>query len=240
MCAKITKTYAGPGNDKGGFADTIRYPAAWVFKPPERLRSEHVAPLMCAGITTFSPLKRHGREGDTVGIIGIGGLGHIALQFASHMGFGQVVAISRSPSKSAEARSFGATSFLDSSDADAMAAARGRFDLLLCTAAGHAPLDAYCALLKPRGTLCCVGLPDKRSQSRLYLQSVVPNERTLVGSYLGPYADYDEMLAFAAEHGVVPAVEIVPAEAVNTALARVRANDARYRVVLDLTEADER
>ena len=116
---------------------------------------------MCAGITTYSPLRRHGRPGDRVAIVGIGGLGHVALQFASHMGFAEVAALSRTPAKEAEARAFGASTFVCTEDAAAMAAAAGRFDLLLCTASGHAPLDAYLALLRPRGTLCCVGLPDK-------------------------------------------------------------------------------
>jgi uncharacterized zinc-type alcohol dehydrogenase-like protein len=148
------------------------------------------------------------------------------------MGFSEVVALSRSPSKEAEARAFGASAFVCTDDAEAMASARGSLDLVLSTASGHAPLDDYLTLLRPRGTLACVGLPDKGERSQLYLQSAVPAERALVGSYLGPYADYDEMLRFAASHGIAPAVEVVPAAEVNEALARVRANEARYRVVL--------
>ena len=239
ICSSITKTYAGPGKDRGGFARLIRYPAAWVFSPPAQLASELVAPLMCAGITTYSPLKRHGRAGDRVGIIGIGGLGHVALQFARAMGFAEVVALSRSADKEAEARSFGAGAFLNTDDPEAMATAAGSFELLLSTASGHAPLDSYLALLRPRGTLCCVGLPDKDEQSRLFLQSIVPAERNIVGSYLGPHADYEEMLAFAAEHGVAPAVEVRPASEINAAIARVRDNAARYRMVLSFEEEEE-
>ena len=233
LCPKITKTYAGPGKDKGGFANFIRFPTAWVWAAPDGLPSEYIGPLMCAGITTYSPLKRHGKPGTKVGIIGIGGLGHIALQFAKHMGFAEVVAISRSPSKEEEARGFGATSFLVTEDADAMAAHAGTFDLLLNTVSGHAPLDPYLALLKPRGTLSCVGLPEKDQKSQLWFQSMVPQERTVAGSYLGPYDDYADMLAFACKFGVKPQIELFPAAEINEALAKVRNNTARFRVVLE-------
>ena len=133
VCPEISKTYAGPGKDKGGFATLIRYPSDWVFRAPDGLSSEYLAPLMCAGITTYSPLKRLGKPGAKVGVIGIGGLGHVALQFASAMGFSEVVAISRSPNKEAEARGFGADTFLISDDEAAMAAAACSFDVILNT-----------------------------------------------------------------------------------------------------------
>lgn len=237
VCPKILKTYAGPGKDKGGFATMIRYPADWVFHAPAGLASEYVGPLMCAGITTYSPLKRFGTPGAKVGIIGIGGLGHIGLQFAAAMGFSEVVAISRTPSKEAEARKFGASSFLVTEDAAAMAAAAASFDMILNTVSGHAPIDPYLSLLKPRGTLACVGLPEKDQKSQLWFQSMVPSERALVGSYLGPYDDYAEMLRFATEHGVKPMIELFPAAEINAAIAKVRNNTARYRIVLDFASA---
>ena len=196
------------------------------------LGSELLGPLMCAGITTYSPLKRFCTPGAKVGVIGIGGLGHLALQFAKAMAFGEVVAISRSASKEAEACSFGADAFLISEDAAAMSTAAGSFDVILNTVSGHAPLDAYLALLKPRGALVCVGLPEKDQKSALWFQSMVPSEKALMGSYLGPYDDYEEMLAFAAAHGVTPQVELYPAAEVNAAITKVRMNTARYRVVL--------
>ena len=185
LCPKITKTYAGPGKDKGGFASMIRYPTSWTFVAPDGLAPELVGPLMCAGITTFSPLKRLAKPGGKVGVIGIGGLGHIGLQFAKAMGFSEVVAISRTANKEAEARGFGASSFLITDDAAAMAASASSFDMILNTVSGHAPIDPYLALLKPRGTLACVGLPEKDQKSQLWFQSMVPTERALVGSYLG-------------------------------------------------------
>uniref|UniRef100_A0A7S2DML8 Prephenate dehydratase domain-containing protein n=1 Tax=Haptolina brevifila TaxID=156173 RepID=A0A7S2DML8_9EUKA len=234
VCPKILKTYAGPGKDKGGFATMIRFPTAWVFKAPAGLESEYLGPLMCAGITTYSPLKRFGRPGSKVGIIGIGGLGHIGLQFAAAMGFSEVVAISRSPSKEAEARKFGATSFLVTEDATAMADAASSFDMILNTVSGHAPIDPYLNLIKPRGTLACVGLPEKDQKSQMWFQSMVPQERALVGSYLGPYADYEEMLAFATAHNVKPQIELFPAQQINEAITKVRNNTARYRIVLEM------
>ena len=193
---------------------------------------------MCAGITTYSPLKRFCKPGGKVGIIGIGGLGHVALQFAKAMEFGEVVALSRSPSKEAEARGFGAGSFLITEDGDAMKAAASSFDVILNTVSGHAPLDPYLSLLKPRGTLACVGLPEKDQKSALWFQSMVPSEKALIGSYLGPYDDYAEMLQFAATHGIKPQVELFPAAEVNAALAKVRDNTARYRIVLVFDEAN--
>lgn len=187
---------------------------------------------MCAGITTYAPLKRHLKPGGKVGVIGIGGLGHIALQFAAALPFGEVVAISLSPNKETEARRLGASQFLRADDVDAMAAASSSFDLILNTVSGHTALDHYIALLKPRGAFACVGLPSKSQKSQLWLQSVVPAERTVVGSYLGPYRDYDEMLDFAAKHGVKPQVELFPAADVNVAIAKLRRNEVRYRAVL--------
>ncbi|CAE8604373.1 unnamed protein product, partial [Polarella glacialis] len=162
LCSKITKTYAGPGKDKGGFSRYIRYTAHWTFAVPEGIPSEQAAPLLCAGITTFSPLKRHCRPGMTVGIIGIGGLGHLAIQYARAMGC-TVAAISTSDSKRTEAAEFGASVYIVSSDASQMAAAKGTLDVILNTASstGVAGMDEYFALLKPRGVTACVSLPEK-------------------------------------------------------------------------------
>eukprot|EP00930_Biecheleria_cincta_P035412 TRINITY_DN24356_c0_g2_i1.p1 TRINITY_DN24356_c0_g2~~TRINITY_DN24356_c0_g2_i1.p1 ORF type:complete len:356 (-),score=68.94 TRINITY_DN24356_c0_g2_i1:79-1146(-) len=239
LCPSITKTYAGPGKDKGGFAQYIRYPAAWTFVVPESIPSELAAPLLCAGITTFSPLKRHCRAGMTVGIVGIGGLGHLALQYARAMGC-SVVAISTSDSKREEAASFGATSYLVSKDAAQMAVAKSTLDVILNTASGVADIDAYLGLLKPRGVMVYVGLPEKdaahqpKAPWKVFMQSMVPFEKSLTGSYLGPFADYEEMFAFSAEHKVLPKIELMKYEEVNEACKKVQDGEARYRVVLDM------
>lgn len=239
-CAKILKTYAGPGQDKGGFARAIRFPSGWVFKCPGGLSSEHAGPLMCAGITVFAPLKRFllqsagGAVGKKVGIIGIGGLGHIALQFAAKMG-AHVVALSRSAAKEEEAMGFGAAEVLITRNSDAMREAACSFDFLLNTVSGTADLDEYLALLRPRGAMACVGLPEKTEKSRMFLHSVVLQERVLAGSYLGPYADYAEMLEFACANDIKPMIELFPKEQLNEAVLKVRENTARYRCVIQMS-----
>merc|ERR1719272_251864 len=149
LCPKILKTYAGPGKDKGGFACMIRYTAKWCFTIPDCIASEAAAPLLCAGITTFSPLKRHCKPGMKVGVIGVGGLGHVGIQFAKALGC-DVVAISRNDSKKEEATQFGASEYISSSEPSQMAAAKGSLDVILNTASGVSGIDEYMALLKPR------------------------------------------------------------------------------------------
>ena len=146
----------------------------------------------------------------------------------------EVTAISRTASKEVEARGFGATRFLISEDADALKEAASSFDMILNTVSGTEPLDKYFALLKPRGKLVCVGLPEKEQKTQMFLHSAVLTERELLGSYLGPYKDYGEMLAFAGRHGIKPQIEQFPMGDINLALRRVRQNSARYRVVLTL------
>mmetsp|Transcript_96764 Transcript_96764/g.273411 ORF Transcript_96764/g.273411 Transcript_96764/m.273411 type:complete len:345 (+) Transcript_96764:67-1101(+) len=235
ICPKITKTYAGPGKDKGGFARHIRYPANWTFAVPENFPPELAAPLFCAGITTFSPLKRHCRKGMKVGIIGVGGLGHIAIQYARALGC-KVVAISTTDSKRAEAEEFGATGFIASKDEAQMAAGKGTLNVILNTASGVAGMDDYLALLKPRGVMVCVGLPEKdvANMTKLFMHSLVLQEKSLTGSYLGPRADYADMLAFSAEHRIAPKVEVMKFEDVNEAVERVKTGTARYRMVLSM------
>ena len=235
VCKDITKTYAGPNKDKGGFASHIRYPTDWVFKSPPALDSKYVGPLMCAGITTYSPLKRHAKAGDRVGVIGIGGLGHLALQFGKAMGY-DMVAFSNMPGEKevAVAKAFGASEFVVVGEDPNVDAAKGSFDMILNTASARVPLDPYFDLLKPHGTMACVSLPDKAEKSQLFMQAIVPTEKALVGSYLGPHADYEEMLAFALEHNVRPQVEVMPIQEINEAVTRVREGKARYRVVLDM------
>mmetsp|Transcript_6155 Transcript_6155/g.20711 ORF Transcript_6155/g.20711 Transcript_6155/m.20711 type:complete len:341 (+) Transcript_6155:6-1028(+) len=232
VCPAIRKTYAGPGKDKGGFAKQIQMPFSWVFPIPESLPSEAAAPLLCAGITTFSPLKRHLVQGAAIGILGIGGLGHVALQFAAKMGYGSVTAISSSKSKEAEARSFGASAFLDMTDPASVAAAKGSLDIILCTASGDLDWGSYLALLKPRGKLVNAGLPPVSAPMAFVAQLCVCSERAVIGSFLGPNADYEEMLRFAAENEIAPKIEVLPFDQVNVAVEKCKLNTARYRMVL--------
>lgn len=232
-CPKITKTYAGPGKDKGGFADFIRYPASWTFKVPQGLQREHVAPLLCAGITTYSPLKRWITKPDSVvGIIGIGGLGHLAIQIAANMQkVARVVAISTSASKKVSLN-FGASQFLLSTDPEQMKSNAGSLDVILNTVSGLSDMDGYLSLLKPDGVMACVGLPEKTQKQGMYLQSLVLTERRICGSYLGPKHEYEEMFQFCVKHGVKPVVETFPAAAVNDVFAKLEANQIHLRAVL--------
>jgi uncharacterized zinc-type alcohol dehydrogenase-like protein len=170
-----------------------------------------------------------------VGIVGVGGLGHIAIQFAAAMGC-VVVAVSRHADKKEDAIRFGATDFVISTDLEQMQLHHGRLDVLLNTVSGATSLDAYLSLLRPRGTMVCVGLPakDVANQTRMYMQSTVVHEKAICGSYLGSHRDYAAMLAFAAAHGVAPVVEIVPFEHTNAAVDKVKHNTARYRMVLQM------
>ena len=142
----------------GGYATSITVNAKFAFKIPAGLPLHQVGPLLCAGITTYAPLARHARAGQRVGVVGIGGLGHMGLQYAAAMGC-ETWAISTSAAKEAEARSFGAKHFLVSSDAAAVAAMKSSFDFILCCASGDFNTDLYMTLLKPRRAFCLVGLP---------------------------------------------------------------------------------
>jgi len=233
VCKGILKTYGGKGNHRGGFARKMHFPARWCFAIPDELPSEMAAPLMCAGITTFSPLKVHATAGARVGVAGVGGLGHLALQTARAMGY-HTLALTSSPGKVAQALELGAHTCILASDEAALHEAQGTLDLLLCTSSGAMEWDALLDLLKPGGKLCLVGLPPKAARMSLLAQSLVKQEKALVGSYLGPRSLYPEMLRFAAEHGVRPLVEVVPVSQANVAVERVRSNQARYRMVLSM------
>merc|ERR1712086_1069997 len=166
LCGKIHKTYAGPGKDKGGFAVHIRYTAKWTFAVPDSIPSDAAAPLLCAGITTFSPIKRHCKVGQKVGVIGIGGLGHLALQIASAMGC-EVYAISRSEAKKEEALGFGATGFIASAIPEQFNAAKGSLDVIINTVSAVTGMDEYLSLLKPRGVMAYLESQRKTRRTRL-------------------------------------------------------------------------
>lgn len=217
----------------GGYATSITCNARFAFKIPEGLPLHAVGPLLCAGITTYAPLSRHVKRGDRVGIIGIGGLGHMGLQYAAAMG-ADVWAVSTSASKEAEARKFGAANFLCTGDAAAVAAAKGSFDFLLCCATGEFPADLYMSLLKPRKTLCLVGLPAAATPIKLLPFSIVGGERRVEGSMIGGTASMKDMLAFSAEHKILPQVEVIPLDAANEGFAKILSNAARYRMVLEI------
>ena len=228
LCHRRRPTCVGA---HGGFADRVRVDARFAFPLPDTLESAAAAPLLCGGITVFAPLRRLGvGPGMRVGIVGIGGLGHLAVKFAHAMG-AEVTAIAPSRAQADAARALGATHFLDNSDEQALIAARGTFDVLLSTVTVDLPWQSYLRLLARHGTLCLLGAPS--APVSFPLDALSGNESYVTAGSTGNRARRREMLAFAAEHGIGATVEVMPLAAVNEALARLRAGQARYRIVLE-------
>jgi uncharacterized zinc-type alcohol dehydrogenase-like protein len=227
MCASGQPTCVGHA---GGYADRLRADARLAFPIPDGLASEHAAPLLCAGVTVFAPLLRHVRAIDRVGIIGVGGLGHLALQYARAMGC-HVTAFSTSPDKEAEARGFGAHDFVAASAAGALAARAATCDFLLYCATADLPWADYLGVLRPDGKLCLVGFPASKAVD----VSVIPlifGQKSVLASGIGSRAEMHAMLEFSALHGVVPQVELYPMREVNAVMDRLARNEVRYRAVL--------
>ncbi|MEK7755069.1 MAG: NAD(P)-dependent alcohol dehydrogenase [Acidobacteriota bacterium] len=213
----------------GGFATSIRVDSRFALPIPDGLDSAVAAPMLCGGVTVYSPLSRRVRPGARVGVIGIGGLGHLALQFARAMG-AEVFAFSTSPSKEEEAGRYGAHHFVLSSDANQMQKAGRSLDFLLDTATGTLDWPAWLATLRPNGTFCLVGAPS--GPIMLSAMQMIFGQLRFEASVVGSPSQIAEMFRFAANHNVRTAVEVVPLAEVNAALAKVRKYEARYRMVL--------
>lgn len=214
----------------GGFADKVVVDSRFAYPIPETLSSPTAAPLLCAGITVYSPFRIYNVQApQSVAIIGIGGLGHLALQFAKAFGC-DVTAISSSPEKEQEAKKFGAHHFISLKDPSQVKKAVGSFDFILSTV--HADLDVALlgTLLRPFGKFCFVGLPpsDLKFPARL----LISGNRSICGSGTGSRAYMNEMLQFSARHQIKAQVEVMPMHQLNEAIARLKANKARYRIVL--------
>jgi alcohol dehydrogenase (NADP+) len=216
----------------GGYAKAVRVPFQFAFKIPQGLSSAEAAPLLCAGVTVFAPLKRHMTPGCRVGVIGIGGLGHLGIQFASKLGASEVVAISTSSKKEADAKALGADRMLISNDQLQMKANFRALDVVLCTAnSTDMPWESYLSLIAPGGKLIIVGIPEDKI--KLNIAALIFAQVTMVGSLIGSTNEIEEMLAFADKRKVSPWIEKMPMSKVNEALARVRKNDVRFRFVLE-------
>jgi alcohol/geraniol dehydrogenase (NADP+) len=213
----------------GGFAERVRVDGRFAFKLPEALDSAAAAPLLCGGITVYSPLRRHARPAMRVCVVGIGGLGHLALQFARAMGC-EVTAFSASRDKEEAARGFGASRFVATRDTKALRAAAGTLDFVLSTSFVKQDWSALLRTLRPNGVLCFVGAPDE--PLRLDVGALLGRQLGVTTSVIGGRAGIVEMLEFSARHGVVPQVELRPLAEADAALDRVRKGRARYRVVL--------
>jgi alcohol/geraniol dehydrogenase (NADP+) len=228
LCASAQPTCLGHA---GGFADKVRADARFAFPIPKALSSAEAAPLLCAGATVFTPLQDHkAKRGTKLGVVSVGGLGHLALQFGRALGC-EVTAFSTSKSKAEEARRFGANRFIDMNDAADMGGAGNSLDLILTTAAADLPWDALIGTLRPKGTLCVLGIPEHGLNLMAF--PLVAAHKKVVGSNTGSRKSIEKMLAFAAKHRVVPTIERHPMTRVNEALQTVRDKSVRFRAVLE-------
>ncbi len=233
----MTGTYNAPdahlgGYTFGGYTAAIVVDKDFVLRIPEGLDPAAAAPLLCAGITTYSPL-RHWKvgPGQKVGIVGLGGLGHMGVKFARAFG-AHVVMITTSASKAEDAKKLGAHEVVLSKDPEAMAKQAASFDFILdCVAAEH-DINAYLALLKLDGALVQVGAPEKPLP--LHVFSLIPYRRTFAGSMIGGIAETQEMLDFCAEHGIVSDIEMIRMDEINDAYERMLKSDVKYRFVIDM------
>ena len=238
-CPRIVGTYNGRYADKsksyGGFAEYWRGPAHFVVKIPDALPSAEAAPLLCAGVTVFAPLRKHGTgPGKTVGIVGVGGLGHLGIMFAKALGADRVVAISRSSSKKADAvQGLGADGFIATGEEKGWAKKYSRsLDIILCTVSGgDMPFSQYLRLLKRDGTFIQVGAPED-PLPQLAAFSLIQKGVKVTGSNIGSPEDIRKMLQLAAEKRVLPWIEKRPMSDVNAALKDMHDGKARYRYVL--------
>lgn len=240
----FTATYNGatpdaPGHTLGGYSQQIVVDEKFVLKvrhAEEQLAA--VAPLLCAGITTWSPLRYWDvGPGKKVGIVGIGGLGHMGVKLAHAMG-AHVVAFTTSPSKREDALALGADEVVVSRDPEEMAAHANSFDFILDTVAAAHDLDAYTSLLKRGGTLTLVGAPEHGHPSP-NVMNLIFKRRSIAGSLIGGIAETQEMLDFCAEHGIVADIEMIPIQKIEEAYDRMQRSDVKYRFVIDNASLSE-
>ena len=227
LCALAQPTCVGRN---GGYADAVRVNSRFAIPVPEVLESESVAPLLCGGITVYAPMRNHGvRPSSRVGVVGIGGLGHLALQFAKTFG-AEVTALSTSKDKEEEALELGAHHFVNTRDTAELKKIAGTFDLLLSTVSADQDWQALVNSLRPKGTLCIVGVPP--SPMALQAFPLIAGQRAVAGSPIGSPRDLHEMLDVAARHGVKAITERFAMAKANDAIAKVKKSKVRYRAVL--------
>jgi uncharacterized zinc-type alcohol dehydrogenase-like protein len=238
MCAEgITGTFGGVERDGkqktwGGFSGNYVVDETYAYTVPKNLDPAAAAPLLCAGITTYSPLRKwKAGPGMRVGIVGVGGLGHLAIKQAAAMG-AEVVAFTGSPGKAADARSYGAHEVIDSSDAGQMRRkSAGGLDFILDTVSSPHDVNALMSLLKPNATLCLLGLIPQISVSPI---PMIFGQKSLAGSLIGGVKETQDMLNFCGEHKISANIERTTLPQINEALARLRRNDVKYRFVIDM------
>eukprot|EP01018_Ginkgo_biloba_P015605 Gb_34699 [translate_table: standard] len=244
FCDKVIMTYNGVDIDGsptfGGYSTLMVCNERFVLKIPEILPFDAAAPLLCAGITVYSPLKYFGmtEPGTSLGVVGLGGLGHMAVKFGKAFGL-EVTVISTSPSKEKEARQvLGADHFLISKDEKQMQDATRSLDYIIDTVSAPHAMEPLLNLLKVNGKLVIVGLPEKPVQFAAF--SVVHGRRLVAGSSIGGIKETQEMLDFCGEHNIYCMIEKIPVDYINTALLRLEKADVKYRFVIDVAGSCER
>ncbi|KAL6511896.1 8-hydroxygeraniol dehydrogenase [Orobanche gracilis] len=237
-CVGAIFTYNGVETDGsityGGYSDLMVAVEDFIISWPENFPMDKGAPLLCAGITTYSPMRRFGfdKPGLSIGVVGLGGLGHVAIKFAKAFGT-KVTVISTSASKKAEAiEKFGADAFLISRESAELQTAAGTLDGIIDTVSASHPIQPLLNLLKPDGKLIVVGIPDKPFEVPAF--SLIMGRKILAGSFIGGIKETQEMIDFAAKHNILPEVEMVSMDYVNTAMERLAKGDVKYRFVIDV------
>lgn len=229
-------TYNGTEMDRttptyGGYSTRVVVEERFVLRVPDGLDPAGAAPLLCAGITTYSPLRRWGtKPGDRVGVVGLGGLGHMAVKLAASMG-AKVTVLSTTAGKEEDARRLGASDFVVTRD-PSFATLKADFDLIIDTVSAAHDYGAYLRLLRPHGAMVLVGAPP--GAQSFYPFSLIGGARQLAGSMIGGLAETQEMLDHCAAHGIVSDIEVIPIQQINEAYERVLASDVRYRFVIDI------
>ena len=231
----MVPTYAGTDRDgtttQGGYSTHVVVDADYVLSVPEGIDPAAAAPLLCAGITTYAPLRKWGAgPGKKVAIVGLGGLGHMAVKIAHALG-AEVTVLSQSLKKQEDGLRLGADDYYATSDRDTFKQLAGRFDLIINTVSASINVDAYLGLLAVDGTLVNVGAPAEPQKVNVF--SLLNGRRSFAGSMIGGIAPTQEMLDFCAEHKIGSEIEIISADQINEAYERVLASDVRYRFVID-------
>jgi len=237
-CPRSTLTYGAKHSDgtitHGGYSDSMVADQHFVIRIPDSLPLEAAAPLLCAGITVYSPLRYFGldKPGLHVGVVGLGGLGHMAVKFAKAFG-ANVTVISTSPNKEKEAiEHLGADSFLISRDQEKMQAAVGTLDGIIDTVSANHPIAPLIGLLKSHGKLVMVGAPEKPLELPVF--PLLGGRKLIAGSAIGGLKETQEMIDFSAKHDIKPEIEVIPVDYVNTAMERLLKADVKYRFVIDI------
>ena len=216
----------------GGYSTHIVVTEDFVLSISEKLPLNAVAPLLCAGITTYSPLRYWNvKKGDKVGVVGLGGLGHMAVKLASSMG-AEVTMLSRSPEKEKDASELGAAHFALTTDEEVMKSISSSFDLIIDTVSAVHDYNEYLALLKTNGVMVLLGIPPKALE--VQASKLISRRRSLAGSLVGGIKETQEMLDYCAEHGIVSDVEMISISDINEAYERTLKSDVRYRFVIDM------